>query len=104
MNRQEGQDYVHRMITGHHENATSNHYNDVATAVDTIYDAHEKEVVNLQALIDGYIILTKQQQQTMQEQAEDMRKIAEVVSTTTSQMILGDKVKCTFMTWLRSVI
>ena len=37
-NRQEAQDYVRAMTTGHHENATSNHYVDIAKAVDDIFD------------------------------------------------------------------
>ena len=103
MNRQAGQDYVQRMTTGHHENATSNHYNDVTTAVDAIYDAHEKEIVKLEQLVKGYETLVKQQQVTLSKQADDMERIAHVVGEQTSMMILGDT-KCTFMKWLRSIV
>ena len=34
----EAQQYVRDMTTGHHPDATSNHYNDIAKAVNKIYD------------------------------------------------------------------
>ena len=30
--------YIHGMATGHHKKATKNHYNDIAQAVNDIYD------------------------------------------------------------------
>lgn len=42
--RQEAQQYVRDMTTGHHDNATSNHYVDIAKAVDDIYDGVEYRV------------------------------------------------------------
>ena len=41
MTREEGQQYVRDMTTGHHKDATSNHYNDIKKAVDKIYDDFE---------------------------------------------------------------
>ena len=45
MNKRDAQTYVHGMITGHHNKATSNHYNDVAKAVDDIYTEFNEEIV-----------------------------------------------------------
>jgi|GEM_PF-4168980 len=37
-NREEAQEYIRTMTTGHHKDATDNHYVDIKKAMDDIYD------------------------------------------------------------------
>ncbi len=62
MTREESKKYIRSMLTGHHPTATRNHYKDVATAIDVIYDSLQSESKELYfkrmtyLLIDGWEI------------------------------------------------
>ncbi len=43
MTREESKKYIRSMLTGRHPTATHNHYGDVATAIDVIYDSLQSE-------------------------------------------------------------
>lgn len=59
IDKQKAHDYMHDMLTGHHENATHNHYADVHTALGTILNQLESQVCENCSLEDTCPISSK---------------------------------------------
>lgn len=56
MKREEAKQYVQDMLTGKHTTATKNHYSDVATAIDVIYDDFDSLKKDLNEYIEESIV------------------------------------------------